>query len=119
MALSCIVATQKRLDEISPALDNLRQPTGALNALLSPDNKSTAKAQFLTDDGKTKKYNLTYVPRNCTVPVNCASADLCADGTAAPSLTTLTLNITKCKSIPVFNCTDTQFRDLCNWEKNM
>lgn len=117
MALACIVATQKRLDELSP-YDNLRQPTGALNAVLSPQNKSEAKAQFLTEDGKTKKYNLTYVPRNCPTPVVCGSADICTDGTAAPNLTTTTLTVSKCYSLPVFNCTAVQFRDLCNFSTN-
>lgn len=117
MALACIVATQRRLDEIHNKT-NLRRPVGALSAILSNENQGTARAKFLNDDGKTKKYNITYIGRNCNTPVDCSSADLCASGTAAPSLTTTEQTVTKCKSLPVFSCTHSQFRDLCNWSSN-
>jgi hypothetical protein len=116
MALSnCIIPIQARLDELTP-YGYTQQPVGALEALLSPANPSKIAVKYLRDDGKFKKYQVTYVPPDCTPPTDCSSTpgDICGSGTSKP-VTPAEFTIGDCLFSGVIELTINQFRDLCNF----
>lgn len=113
---NCLIPLQAKLDEVQP-YGYQSQPVGALMALMSPENSSaTVKARFLQDDGKFKKYQITYVAPDCTPPTDCIATPVaaCDDGTSKP-ITTLPMTIGKCRFSGVIELTIDQFRDLCNF----
>lgn len=113
---NCIIPIQARLDEIQP-YGYHQQPVGAINAMLSATNKTDqVKAKFLRNDGKAAKYQVTYVPADCTPPTDCSTVagDRCAAGTSG-EVTTAELTIGKCRFSGVIELTVAQFRDLCNF----
>lgn len=116
MALSnCIIPIQARLDELTN-YGYQQQPVGALQALLSPQNASQVQPKFLREDGKSKKYQMTYVPQDCTAPTDCSSTpgDICGSGTSK-AITTAEMTISECLFSGVIELTINQFRDLCNF----
>ena len=116
MALSnCIIPIQARLDEATPyGYHNL--PVGALQGLLSPVNESQIVARFTRQDGMYKKYQVTYVPIDCTAPTDCSvtPGNICGSGTSG-AVTTAELTIADCLFSGVIELTINQFRDLCNF----
>lgn len=118
MALSnCIIPIQARLDEVTDYGYHNR-PVGALEALLSPANTSgVIQTRMLHDDGKAKKYQITYVPIDCTAPTDCSSTpgDICGSGTSKP-VTTVDYSILNCRFSGPIQLTVAQYRDLCNFD---
>lgn len=113
---NCILALQLRLDQIQP-YGYQAQPVGMTLALMSPENKSEAvRAKFLSDDGKFKKYQITYIPADCTAPTDCSGGipTGCGEGTSQ-SITTDTLTIDHCLHSGIIELDEDQFRDLCNF----
>lgn len=120
MALSnCIIPIQARLDEATP-YGYQNRPVGALQGLLSPANISPVKVRLLSEDGKAKKYQVTWVPIDCTAPTDCSSTpgDICGTGTSK-AVTTQDYTIADCLFSGVITLTIAQFRDLCNFNPDM
>lgn len=115
---NCIIPIQAKLNELTQ-YGYTRQPVGALMAVLSAQNMSRVKPMLLSDDGKLKKYQITYVKPDCSAVLDCGNdgASRCDDGDSKP-ITTDTLTISDCTPSGVIELTDAQFRDLCNFGPN-